>query len=290
MASLGNDLKRFPSIETGDGFQISRCVKYAVDHPHEDWQFTRDVTKLIKMLPPLTIEGKHYDSAVFARFKAGEPASTSPEMACTTVVEMPQAAIPKYARGRRAAAPTKVTKTSSSSSQARAAHGTAATRSRRNVLTEAQEQELECWTSVLHLPTNVQPVPAPAYVHPSMASRNGFTGSILPPRASAPVTPRSQPAPPPPQSSESPDFDFDQLLDFESPQSQSALYLDDGIVASPYDHGMYVDMGAGPLFEFDFDLLATAPTPDNLHTLPTAERLYEGDVYGDNPFDPFPYM
>ena len=91
MASLGNGVKNFPSVQTGDGLDLTRCVQYAIAHPQEDLMFPRDFKKLTLSLPPIALEPKHYDAATFARFKSGNtPTPPGPAIPAATQLPLPQ--------------------------------------------------------------------------------------------------------------------------------------------------------------------------------------------------------
>jgi hypothetical protein len=69
-ASLANGVRRFPSLQRGDGLDLTRCVEYAKAHHDEPWLFPRDFAELTKKLGgPITVEDKHYDHVAFARWK-----------------------------------------------------------------------------------------------------------------------------------------------------------------------------------------------------------------------------
>jgi hypothetical protein len=71
-ASLANGVKRFPSLETGDGMDLTRSVEIAVANQDLDLQFPRDFEPLTKLLPLIRVEPKHFDGAAFERFKKGK--------------------------------------------------------------------------------------------------------------------------------------------------------------------------------------------------------------------------
>jgi hypothetical protein len=93
-ASLAHDIKRWPSIELGDGLDLTRCVQYAVAHSDEDLLFPRDFATLTKKLGgPLTVENKHYDHVVFGRWnkkKTPNPPATIIPVAVTQPAVAPQ--------------------------------------------------------------------------------------------------------------------------------------------------------------------------------------------------------
>jgi hypothetical protein len=71
--SLAINLKRFPSMEFGDGLNLTRCVQYALEHPEEDLMFPKDFAYLANRLDVYPIRDKHYDQATFARWRDTTP-------------------------------------------------------------------------------------------------------------------------------------------------------------------------------------------------------------------------
>jgi len=88
MASLGNGVKNFPSVSTGDGLHLTRCVQYAMAHPNLDLMFPRDFKSVTESLPPVTRGPQHSDAATFARFRNGNT-STPPGPAAPVAAQMP---------------------------------------------------------------------------------------------------------------------------------------------------------------------------------------------------------
>jgi hypothetical protein len=68
-ASLADGVHRFPSIEEGDGLNLTRCVLYAVTHPEEDLKFPRDFAALTDRVGAAPVQPQHYDEATFKRWK-----------------------------------------------------------------------------------------------------------------------------------------------------------------------------------------------------------------------------
>lgn len=63
---LARHVKQHPS--GADALDLTRCVRYAVDHPHESWSFPTDFKRLVKKLGgPREVVPAHYDRQVFAR-------------------------------------------------------------------------------------------------------------------------------------------------------------------------------------------------------------------------------
>ncbi|KAH7084314.1 hypothetical protein FB567DRAFT_550323 [Paraphoma chrysanthemicola] len=72
--SLARGVDRFPSVQRGDGADLTRCVQYAVAHPDLDLSFPDDFAELTQFLGATTIGDEHYDGATFRRWqKDGAP-------------------------------------------------------------------------------------------------------------------------------------------------------------------------------------------------------------------------
>jgi hypothetical protein len=72
-ASLASGVQRLPSVERGDGLNLTRCVQYAIAHPQEDLRFPRDFKRLTYQLGRLPVGPEHYDHATVTRWNIGIP-------------------------------------------------------------------------------------------------------------------------------------------------------------------------------------------------------------------------
>ncbi|KAH8725702.1 hypothetical protein GQ44DRAFT_726794 [Phaeosphaeriaceae sp. PMI808] len=67
---LAKRLRNWPSVEQGDGLDLTRCVHHAATHPDEIWMFPGDFTKLTtKIGGPLPVSAKNFDGAAFQRWR-----------------------------------------------------------------------------------------------------------------------------------------------------------------------------------------------------------------------------
>jgi hypothetical protein len=81
-ASLATGVQRFPSIELGDGLDLTRCVQYAKAHPQEKWLFPCDFQELTRRLGgAIVVQEQHLDRAAFRRWNNGQtPQPPAPVM------------------------------------------------------------------------------------------------------------------------------------------------------------------------------------------------------------------
>ncbi|KAF1912950.1 hypothetical protein BDU57DRAFT_581358 [Ampelomyces quisqualis] len=100
-ASLAVGVHRFPSIEQGDGLNLTRCVLYALTHTEEDFMFPRDFAMLTAHVGAARVQPQHYDEATFNRWRgrAEVPAPAtivrpSPYLAAVSVSRAAAAFIP----------------------------------------------------------------------------------------------------------------------------------------------------------------------------------------------------
>lgn len=64
---LALHVKEHPSGD--DALDLTRCVKYALKHPKEEWLFPDDFVKLVKHIGgPLPVSHSHLDNQLFARY------------------------------------------------------------------------------------------------------------------------------------------------------------------------------------------------------------------------------
>jgi hypothetical protein len=75
--SLAIDVQRFPSVQIGDGLNLTRYVQYAVAHPEEDFLYPKDFAYLANRLGVIPPRPEHYDEATFARWKGRQIPSLS---------------------------------------------------------------------------------------------------------------------------------------------------------------------------------------------------------------------
>lgn len=68
LRSLANNVRYLPNENTGDGFELTRAVKFALANPHLKLMFIRDFIWLNDYLGPLSVELRHHDSALFLRW------------------------------------------------------------------------------------------------------------------------------------------------------------------------------------------------------------------------------
>jgi hypothetical protein len=76
-ASLANGVQRLPSVQRGDGLNLTRCVQWAVAHPEEKLLFPKDLKYLTYRLGRLPVRPENYDQAIIARWRAGIPSPPS---------------------------------------------------------------------------------------------------------------------------------------------------------------------------------------------------------------------
>jgi hypothetical protein len=87
-ASLAKGVQRFPSVQRGDGSNLTRCVQYAVAHPLEDLQFPRDLKSLTYRLGRLPVVAENYDLALIDRWRKRKGAPNPPDR---VIIQQPQA-------------------------------------------------------------------------------------------------------------------------------------------------------------------------------------------------------
>jgi hypothetical protein len=87
-ASLAEGVQRFPSVQHGDGSNLTRCVQYAVAHPLEDLQFPRDLKSLTYRLGRLPVVAENYDLALVDRWRTRKGAPNPPDR---VIIQQPQA-------------------------------------------------------------------------------------------------------------------------------------------------------------------------------------------------------
>jgi hypothetical protein len=65
---LAIHVKKHP--EGNDALDLTRCVKYAVEHPDESWLFPDDFERLlqVKLGGPAQVTSSHFDREIFARY------------------------------------------------------------------------------------------------------------------------------------------------------------------------------------------------------------------------------
>jgi hypothetical protein len=113
--SLAVGVECFPSVELGDGLNLTRCVQYAVAHPEKNLMFPKDLAYLSNLLGVYTVQPKHYDEAVVARWRGRTPYPTRKSIPFSRRLRVPgslsgtptiptistiSAAIPQRRRGR----------------------------------------------------------------------------------------------------------------------------------------------------------------------------------------------
>ncbi|KAF2266003.1 hypothetical protein CC78DRAFT_578856 [Lojkania enalia] len=77
-ADLGVDVKMFPDGD--DALDVTRCIKYAVEHPDEKWNFPTDYAMLLeKVGGAKKVEQEHWDGSVFNRWNGVKGYHTKPD-------------------------------------------------------------------------------------------------------------------------------------------------------------------------------------------------------------------
>ncbi|KAH7072016.1 hypothetical protein BKA63DRAFT_492667 [Paraphoma chrysanthemicola] len=91
--TLAIGVQNFPSLATGDGLDLTRCVAFAVQNPHLDLKFPRDFEEITKHLGQGIVQDKHYDRNAAARWRrAPKPKDAQPPTPTkTTLVKKPVA-------------------------------------------------------------------------------------------------------------------------------------------------------------------------------------------------------
>ncbi|KAH7084313.1 hypothetical protein FB567DRAFT_550322 [Paraphoma chrysanthemicola] len=78
-STLAIGVQHFPSLATGDGLDLTRCVEFAVQNPHLDLQYPRDFKEITKHLGQGIVQDKHYDRSAAARWRrAPKPKDAQP--------------------------------------------------------------------------------------------------------------------------------------------------------------------------------------------------------------------
>jgi hypothetical protein len=65
---LGKGVKVFPSLENGDGLDLTRCVQYAMKHKDKTFMFPDDFSKICDIVGRMTVQEKHRDGPAFKRW------------------------------------------------------------------------------------------------------------------------------------------------------------------------------------------------------------------------------
>jgi hypothetical protein len=88
--SLAKGVKRFPSVKSGDGLNLTRYVQYAVANPQEKLEFPRDLKLLADRLGRWPIGAEHYDVATVTRWNLYGGNQNPPTQIITQQLQAPQ--------------------------------------------------------------------------------------------------------------------------------------------------------------------------------------------------------
>lgn len=72
--TLSGGVKVLPSLENGDGLDLTRCVQYALQHKDKRFMFPDDFSKICDIIGRAPIQEKHLDSPTFDRWAAKQKA------------------------------------------------------------------------------------------------------------------------------------------------------------------------------------------------------------------------